>query len=50
MTIWSYDLGWFVLGTCLILALVIISIERISYNAKKAETAMDVLDNSNKEG
>lgn len=36
MSIWSIDLGWFALGTFVILSLVIIAIELICWKQKKA--------------
>ncbi len=44
MTIWDIDLGWFVMGAALVLGLVIIAMERLDYNAKRANRAIDALD------
>ena len=46
MTIWDIDLGWFVLLALAALFGGMIVAERLCYTAKKAEAAMDALDNS----
>lgn len=37
MSIWSLDIGWFALGVCLVLGVVIISMERICYTDDNKE-------------
>lgn len=45
MSIWNIDLGWFALGTFVILMLVVIAMERISYNERKEMEITRKLDN-----
>ena len=44
MSIWDIDIGWFFLGAALVVGVVIISIERICYNDKRAMYVTSELD------